>query len=131
MENIILVSFFQVDSLFSYIYSNQQSSYMFQKDLFKDILKDIFKDILCLRHWKGSWKNNRCRDVRLKKKFLNKIHMLIALWEKVTHCLNYSIYTRKKKDNTAWKLLEPGVLSQLYILYNIPLSSNWRTFKAK
>lgn len=58
--------------------------------------------------------------------------MLIALWEKVTHCLNYSIYTRKKKDNIAWKLLEPGVLSQLYILYNTPLSSNWRTpFKAK
>lgn len=44
--------------------------------------------------------------------------MLIALWEKTTHCLNYSFYIRKKKDNTAWKLLEPGVLSQLYIPYN-------------
>lgn len=33
MENIILVSFFQRDSLLSYIYSNQQPSYMFQKDL--------------------------------------------------------------------------------------------------
>lgn len=50
--------------------------------------------------------------------------MLVALWEKTTHCPNYSIYIRKKKHNTAWRLLEPGVLSQLYIVYN-----NLVTFK--
>lgn len=54
--------------------------------------------------------------------------MLIALCEKTTHCPNYSMYIRKKKDNTAWRLLEPGVLSQLYIAYNNSLTFKLENF---